>query len=351
MKFSLGQIAEIVKGTLEGDPSVVISEMAEIQNAGPGEITFLGNPRYAKYLSVTGAEAILVPRDFTGSYKNLIRVDNPNYAYALILARLRPGPPSPQPGIRPSAVIAESASLGRDVYIGPNVVIDEKVSIGDGVVLHANSYIGYDSHIGSGSVIFPNVTVYHGVRIGKNVRIHAGAVIGSDGFGFVRTEAGISKIPQAGGVLIEDDVEIGANCAIDRGTLGDTVIRKGTKIDNLVQIAHNVKIGQYCFLAGQSGIAGSATLEDFVTVAGQVGIAGHLTIGKGVIIAAQSGVSKDIAAGSTVLGSPAQDMSKASRELAHIRSIPDIKQRLKELEKRTRESYQATHGIKKAKND
>jgi len=333
IEFSLGQISKIVDGILEGNESSIITDLAEIQHAKEGHLTFLGNPKYRKYLSVTKATAILVPKDFSGSYKNLIRVENPNLAFSLMISRFRPGPPLPTPGIHKTACIAESAKLGRNIYIGPNVVIEDKAVIENSVSIFANSYIGAETQIKSETVIRPNVTIYHSCQIGSNVLIHSGVVVGSDGFGFVRTKKSIKKIPQAGCVVIEDDVEIGANCSIDRGTLGDTVISKGTKLDSLVQIAHNVKIGEYCFIAAQSGIAGSSTIEDGVTIAGQVGIAGHLKIGAGAIIAGQSGVTKDVPRGTIVFGYPAQEQNKARREIASIRSIPDIKAKLKEIEK------------------
>lgn len=338
MEFSLGQILKIVDGTLEGDEASIITDLAEIQHAKKGQLTFLGNPKYRKYLSTTEATAVLVSKDFKGSYKNLIRVENPNLAFSLMISRFRPELPLPNPEIHKTACIAKSAQLGENIYIGPNVVIKDKAIIENSVSIFANSYIGTETRIGSETIIRPNVTIYHNCQIGSKVLIHSGVVVGSDGFGFVRTEKTIKKIPQAGRVVIGDDVEIGANCSIDRGTLGDTVISKGTKLDNLIQVAHNVKIGEYCFIAAQSGIAGSSRIEDRVTIAGQVGVAGHLKIGEGAIVAAQSGVSKDVPPGTIVFGYPAQEQKKARREIANIRSIPDIKAKLKEIEKIIKES-------------
>ncbi|MCK4690130.1 MAG: UDP-3-O-(3-hydroxymyristoyl)glucosamine N-acyltransferase [Candidatus Marinimicrobia bacterium] len=338
MEFSLGQILKIVDGTLEGDEASIITDLAEIQHAKKGQLTFLGNPKYNKYLSTTEATAVLVPKDFKGSYENLIRVENPNLAFSLMIPRFRPELPLPNPEIHKTAFIANSAQLGENIYIGPNVIIEDKAVIENNVFIFANSYIGTETRIGSETIIRPNVTIYHNCQIGSKVLIHSGVVVGSDGFGFVRTEKSIKKIPQAGRVVIGDNVEIGANCSIDRGTLGDTVISKGTKLDNLIQVAHNVKIGEYCFIAAQSGIAGSSTIEDRVTIAGQVGVAGHLKIGEGAIVAAQSGVSKDVPPGTIVFGYPAQEQKKARREIANIRSIPDIKAKLKEIEKIIEES-------------
>jgi UDP-3-O-[3-hydroxymyristoyl] glucosamine N-acyltransferase len=333
MTYTLAQISRIVQGNLKGNPDAIITDIAEIQNACKGELSFLSNPKYTKFLETTGAEAILVPKDFKGKFKNLILVENPNYAFSLLIAKFRPRIPLPKPHIDPSASIAKTATIGNDVYIGPNVIIDDHVVIGNKTTLFGNIYIGKESTIGSSTVIYSNVSIYHRCQIGNDVIIHSGAVIGSDGYGFVRTEDGISKIPQEGGVVISNDVEIGANCAIDRGTLGNTVIGKGTKLDNFIHVAHNVKIGQYCFIVAQSGISGSTQIADGVTIAGQVGIAGHLKVGKGAIIAAQSGITKDVPPGAIMFGYPAQERSKARREIGNIRSIPDIKERLKIIER------------------
>jgi len=332
VELSLQKIAELVGGKVDGDGSLLVRDLAEIQHAGPGELSFLGNPKYVKFLATTRATAILVEENFKEPYPNLIRVPNVNFAYSRALAIFRPEASKSAPGIAPTAIIAPDAVLGKNVHIGAHVVIADKCVIGERVYILSNSVIGRETQIGDDTLIYPNVSVYHRCRIGKRVIIHSGAVVGSDGFGFVRVENSIEKIPQAGGVIICDDVEIGANTTVDRGTLGDTVIGKGTKIDNLVQIAHNVKIGEYCFLAGQSGVAGSTIIEDDVTIAGQVGIAGHLHIGAGAIIAAQAGVSKDIPTGAVVIGSPAQEKGKVWREMANIRSIPDIKEKIKQLE-------------------
>ncbi len=332
MTYTLAQITQLVKGELAGDPQAIITDLAEIQHAQPGELSFLSNPKYAKFMETTQAEAILVSREFEGSYKNLIRVPDPYFAFSQLISTFRPPIPLPKPGIDPSAIIASSASVGKGCYIGPNVIIADDVSIGENSILMGNTSIGSRSKIGSNALIFPNVSIYHRCEIGNDVRIHSGTVIGSDGYGFVRTEQGISKIPQEGGVIIGDDVEIGANCAIDRGTLGNTVIGKGTKLDNFIQIAHNVKLGEYCFIAAQSGVAGSTHVGNKVTIAAQVGIAGHLTLEDGVIVAAQSGVTKDVPANTVMFGSPAQERNKARREIGHIRSIPDIKERIKKIE-------------------
>lgn len=332
MKFSLGQLAQLVKGQVVGDVDLVIHDVAEIQHAQAGQITFLANPKYTKYVATTHAAAIVVAKDTTINFPNLLLVDNPNYAFAQLIAIFRPELPLPAPQIHPTAVIATNAVIGHQVYIGPHVIIESGAIIEDRVVLYGNDYIGAEAKIGAGSVIFPNVTIYHHCQLGKNCRVHAGVVIGSEGYGFVRVGDGIEKIPQAGRVIIEDEVEIGANTTIDRGTLGDTVIGRGTKLDNLIQIAHNVKLGSNCFMAAQGGVAGSATIEDGVSIGGQVGIAGHIVVGKGAMIAAQAGVSKDVPAGAMMVGTPAQERSKFVADIAAIHSIPEIKERLKKVE-------------------
>ena len=333
MTFTLTQISQFISGKVEGNPDTVITDLAEIQHAEDGELTFLSNPKYSKFIATTHAAAILVANDFSGEFKNLIRVADPYFAFSQLIPKFRPPLIPPKPGIDPSAKIAESAILGKECYIGPNVIIEASSKIGDNVILLGNSFIGQKTEIGQNSFVFPNVSIYHGCKIGSNARIHSGTVIGSDGYGFVRTETGISKIPQEGGVEIGNDVEIGANCSIDRGTLGNTVIGKGTKLDNFIQIAHNVKVGEYCFMAAMSGIAGSSRIGNYVTIAAQVGIAGHLNIGDGVMIAAQSGLTKDVNPNVIMFGSPAQDQHTARREIANIRSISDMKERIKNLEK------------------
>jgi UDP-3-O-[3-hydroxymyristoyl] glucosamine N-acyltransferase len=332
MKFTLKELSELVEGELSGDPKATIHDVAEIQNALPGEITFLGNDKYKKYIDTTEAEAIIVHKDIEINYKNLIKVDNPNLAFSLCIAKFRPPVPPKPPGIHRSAQVSKSAILGNDIYIGPNVIIEDEAVIENGAYIHAGCYVGTNARIGANSIIYPNVTIYYKCIIGENNIIHSGTVIGSDGFGFVRKEETIEKILQTGRVIIKDDVEIGSNCSIDRGTIGDTEIGKGTKLDNQIQIGHNCKIGELCFIAGQSGIAGSTTIGDFVTIAGQVGIAGHITIGSGVIIAAKSGITKDIAPGEFWFGYPATPYKAKTREIANIRAIPDLKKRIKKIE-------------------
>ena len=331
--MTLKKISEIIDGSLEGDPSAVVRDVAEIQNANSGEITFLGNPKYERYVDQTEAEAIIVDQNYSGSYKNLIRVNNVNLAFSKMLEHFRPSNKKPEPKIFESAFISEDAILGVNIYIGPNVVIHQDAIIENGAVIMANSYIGAGSRIGSESIINAGVNIYSNCTIGENVIIHSGTVIGSDGYGYTRTEKGIDKIPQKGGVTIENNVEIGANCTIDRGTISNTKIGEGTKLDNLIQLGHNVEIGRNCFIVAQTGIAGSTKVEDGVTIAGQVGINGHIKIGKGAKIAAKSGITKDVQPGTTMFWYPAREQSQARKDIVNIRRIAKLKDRIKKLEK------------------
>jgi len=337
LSLTLEEIAQKVDGKLEGDGSATVKDVAEIQNAEEGEISFLENPKYAKYVETTNAEAIFVKKDFEGDYKNLIRVENPELAFSKVLEYFRPSPPIPEPGISESASIADSAILGVDIYIGPNVVIQDEAVIENKAIIKANSFVGRGSRVGAESFINSNVSVYNDCKLSENVTIHSGTVIGSDGYGYSRTAEGIEKIPQRGGVIVERDVEIGANCTIDRGTIGDTVIGHGSKLDNLIQVGHNVKIGSYCFIVSQTGISGSTSVGDGVTIAGQVGVAGHIDIGDGAQIAAKSGVTKDVEPGTTVFWYPAREQKKARRDIVNIRRISQLKDKVKELEQKIKE--------------
>ncbi len=333
MTITLKELNDLVGGELQGDPKANIKDVAEIQNALPGEITFLGNAKYKKYIETTGAEAIIVQKAFESDFKNLIKVDNVNLAFSLCLAKLRPEIQKKSPSIHKTAVVAKSAILGTDIYIGPNVVVEDNAVIENGAYIYGNCFIGNGGRVGAESVIHPNVTIYHQCAVGVRNIIHSGTVIGSDGYGFVRKNATIEKIPQTGKVIINEDVEVGSNCSIDRGTIGDTIIGKGTKLDNQIQVGHNVKIGKYCFVAGQTGIAGSTKIGDYVTIAGQVGIGGHIEIGSKAIIGAQSGVSKSVPEGEFWFGYPAAQYKVATKRIGYIRLIPDLKKRIKEIEK------------------
>lgn len=330
--FTAGKIAELIGGVVIGDPGVVLTGFAPAGTAKPGDLTFAENETYFGRAENSAAAAVMVDGAFTSSTKVLIRVPNARIGFAKVLPLFFPEP-AITPGIHPSAAIAFSAVIDPGAYIGPHCIIGENVRIGPGAILQGGDYIGADCHIGAGTQLFPNVTLYPKTQIGDRVRIHAGVVIGSDGFGYVVDDGVHRKIPQIGNVIIHDDVEIGANVTVDRGALGPTVIGKGTKIDNLVQIAHNVVIGEHCLIVAQAGIAGSTKLGNYVTLAGQVGLAGHLKIGTKVTVTAQSGVMHDIPDGQVWFGTPAQPDRKMKRQLLSQKQLPELLRRVAELER------------------
>ncbi|MBW2056091.1 MAG: UDP-3-O-(3-hydroxymyristoyl)glucosamine N-acyltransferase [Deltaproteobacteria bacterium] len=332
MKKTLRELASLVNGQVRGDPSVEISGVAPCDSAGPGEITYVKGRKYLALLETTGASAVITPPG-TVSKKNLLWADNPQLAFAKILGILYPRPPR-TPGVHETACISPTAVLGSNVSIGPYTVIGENVSIGDGVVLHGCISIGDNSTVGQDTVIHPHVSIYEGTTIGKRVILHSGVVIGSDGFGYVRDGSSHFKIPQVGGVTIEDDVEIGANSTIDRATMGQTIIRRGVKIDNLVQVAHNVVIGENSIVVAQVGIAGSARVGSNVVLAGQVGIADHIEIGDNVIVGAQAGVGKDVPPNQVLQGSPTMPQRDFLRSSLLVARLPQIKRTLDALVRR-----------------
>ena len=279
------------------------------------------------------ASAILAPAEFQSESKTVIQVKDARIAFAQVLPLFFPEKQF-TPGFHPSAVVAESANIAETAHIGPNCVIGENVTIGDDAILEAHCWIGDDSALGQACHLFPNVSVYHGCRLAKRVRIHSGTVIGSDGFGYVFDQDHHRKIPQIGGVIIEDDVEIGANCTVDRGALGDTKIGRGTKIDNLVQIGHNVIIGEHCIIIAQNGIGGSSKIGAYSILAGQAGVAGHLKVGPKSVVAAKSGVINDLEGNQQYMGYPAIPASEAKRQIVAVKKLPDLAKRVRELEKR-----------------
>jgi len=333
--MKLSEIAKILGGELVGDGDVEVEKVSEIQNASKGDITFIANPKYEKFFETTEASAVIVGKNFSRRREDvsLIMVDEPYYAFVKVLKLLNPPVELLPKGIHPTAVIAGSAVLGRDVRIGANVVVGERAKIGDNTVIMPGVVIGDDVEIGNDVLIYPNVTIYHRCKIGNRVIIHSGTVVGSDGFGFVpRPDGTYEKIPQVGIVVIEDDVEIGSNCSIDRATLGETVIKRGAKLDNLIQIAHNVVIGENTVIAAQTGIAGSTKIGKNCVLAGQVGIVGHIEIADRTTIAAQSGVSKSITEpGKVYFGYPAREHSVALRIEGAIRQLPELIKEFREL--------------------
>ena len=331
--YTTGQIAERIGATVIGDPNLPLTGFAPADSAKPGDLTFAENESYFARAKQSAASAILVAEDFSPDAKTLIRVTNARVAFAQVLPLFFPEPTF-APGIHPSAVVAATAQVDPTAHIGPHCVVGERVKIGPGAVLISQVYVGDDCSVGEQTRLFPHVTLYQRSHLGKRVRIHAGAVIGADGFGYVFDGSEHRKVPQVGQVLIQDDVEIGANTTIDRAALGATIICKGTKIDNLVQIAHNVTIGEHSIIVAQVGIAGSTKIGSYVTVAGQAGIAGHLRIGDRVTLAAQSGVMHHIPEGQKWMGSPAQPDRVTKRQLLAIERLPDLLRRVHELERR-----------------
>jgi len=331
--YTTGQIAERIGATVIGDPNLPLTGFAPADSAKPGDLTFAENESYFARAKQSAASAILVAEDFSPDTKTLIRVTNARVAFAQVLPLFFPEPTFTA-GIHPSAVVAATAQVDPTAHIGPHCVVGERVKIGPGAVLISQVYVGDDCSVGEQTRLFPHVTLYQRSHLGKRVRIHAGAVIGADGFGYVFDGSEHRKVPQVGQVQIQDDVEIGANTTIDRAALGATIICKGTKIDNLVQIAHNVTIGEHSIIVAQVGIAGSTKIGAYVTVAGQAGIAGHLRIGDRVTLAAQSGVMHHIPEGQKWMGSPAQPDRVTKRQLLAIERLPDLLRRVHELERR-----------------
>src|SRR5262245_24200975 len=332
MPFTAAEIAAQIQGQVEGDGSVVLTGLAPADRSRPGDLTFAENEAYFGRAEESEASAILVGDNFTASKKVLIRVANARVAFAKVLALFFPSPTFP-PGIHPTAVIAASAQIDPSAHVGPYCVIGDEVRVGPRVVLHGANHVGTECLLREGVQLFPHVTLYARTQVGNRVTLHAGTVIGGDGFGYVFDDGVHRKIPQIGNVIIHDDVEIGANVTIDRGALGSTVIGKGTKIDNLVQIAHNVVIGEHCLIGALVGISGSTQLGNYVTLAGQVGLTGHIKIGNQVTIAAQSGVKDNIPDGEKWLGSPAQPDRTMKRQWIALQQLPELLKRVAGLEK------------------
>jgi UDP-3-O-[3-hydroxymyristoyl] glucosamine N-acyltransferase len=336
MSFTAAQIAEKLQGELVGDGSVQLTGLAPAEHARAGELTFAENAAYFAAAEQSQAAAILVAGPFVSSSKVLIRVANPRVALARVLPIFFPPEEHPQ-GIHPSAVIADSARVDPTAHIGPNCVLGARVRLGARSVLMGGNDLRADCQLGDDVCLFPNVVLYRKTQIGHRVTIHAGTVIGSDGFGYVLDGGRHRKLLQLGNVIIQDDVEIGANTAIDRGALGPTVIGEGTKIDNLVHVAHNVVMGRHCVIMGQVGFAGSTHLGDYVVVASQSGIADHLKLGNQVVVGAKSGVMRDVAQGGRVLGTPAAPDRQAKRQMIAMQQLPELIHRLRELEKQVKE--------------
>jgi UDP-3-O-[3-hydroxymyristoyl] glucosamine N-acyltransferase len=336
MSFTAAQIAEQLKGEVVGDGAVRLTGFAPADSARAGDLTFAEKENHFAAAEQSEAAAILVSGAFTSVNKVLIRVKDARVAMARVLPVFFPPEQMPS-GIHPSAVIDASARVDPTAHIGSNCVVGARVRLGARSVLMGGNHIGRDSHIGDDCCLFPNVVIYARTQIGHRVSIHAGTVIGSDGYGYVFDEGRHRKVLQVGNVVLGDDVEIGSNTSIDRAALGSTVIGAGTKIDNLVHVAHNVVMGRHCLVMGQSGFAGSTHLGDYVVIASQSGIGGHLKLGNQAMVGAKSGVLRDIPDGGRVLGYPASPDREAKRQVIAVQQLPDMIHRLRDLEKQVEE--------------
>lgn len=338
MQFTAAKIAMIIKGHVEGNADVAVSSFGKIEEAQNGQLSFLANPKYEDYLYTTGASIIIINETLQLKKpvtSTLIRVPDAYVAFATLLEAYQQMQSQQLTGIQQPVYIDASAKVGEQVFIGAFAYIGKNAVLGNSVKIYPNTYIGDNTIIGDHSSIHPGVKIYHDVIIGKNVCIHAGTVIGSDGYGYApQADGTYKKIPQMGNVVIEDNVEIGANTTIDRATMGSTVIKTGAKLDNLLQIAHNVEIGNNAIIAAQAGISGSTKIGNNVMIGGQAGIVGHIQIADGSKINAQSGVSKSIKTpNTTVTGSPAFDYTAALRSQAMAKNLPELEQRIKVLER------------------
>ena len=337
--LTAAQVAQLAQGELVGDGAVRLSGFAPLDRAGPADLSFLTNNKYLGQFKASAAGAVLVTadhRDTADGPRTRIVVKNPHRAMLDILRTLFPDPPRPR-GVAPTAVIGKGAVLGADVYLGPGVIVGPGARIGDRTVIHAHAVIGDGVRVGDDCTLHPHVVLYARAVVGNRVILHAGVRVAVDGFGYQRGDAGHERVPHIGRSIIEDDVEIGANSCIDRGSVTDTVIGAGSKLDNLVHVGHNVRIGKRCLLMAMVGIAGSTIVEDDVILAGQVGLAGHLTVGKGAIVGAQAGVIGNVDAGAVISGYPARDHRGLLRESAALRKLTPIARDLEKMVKRGRD--------------
>lgn len=344
MQFTAKQISEFIDGTIEGDENVKVSELSKIENGKPGSLCFLSNPKYENYLYLTNASVVIVGREFVPSQKvssTLIRVADPYSAFSVLLDKYNEAvnQTNAQVGIEQPSFIHPTAKIGKNVFIGAFAYIAENVVIGDGSKISAQAFIGADTLIGTNCTVFPGVKIYNRSVLGNNIIIHSNTVVGSDGFGFApQADGTYTKIAQIGNVVIEDDVEIGANTAIDRATMGSTFIRKGVKLDNLIQIAHNVDVGAHSVVAAQTGISGSSKLGEKCVIGGQVGIAGHLSLAKGTQIGAQAGINFNTTEENKQWhGSPAQPLRDWMRASVIFKQLPSVEKRIASLEAKIKE--------------
>ena len=335
MEFSAKQIATYLHGEIVGNENETVHTFAKIEEGVPGAISFLSNPKYTHYRYTTQSSIVLVNKDLKLDHDvktTLIKVDNAYESLAQLLTLYEQSKPK-KTGIDPLASIAPTAKIGNNVYIGPFACVEDGVEIGDNTYIHPHVTIGCHAKVGNNTTLYPHVTIYQDCHVGNNCILHAGCVIGADGFGFAPSPQGYDKIPQIGIVIIEDNVEIGANTCVDRATMGATVIHQGVKLDNLIQIAHNVEIGSHTVMASQGGVAGSAKIGEWCVFAGQVGIAGHIKVGDHVTIGAQSGIPGNTKSGSTLMGYPAVDPKIFARSSVIFKKLPEMYTELQNLQK------------------
>lgn len=338
MQITAKELAALLGGVVDGNPDAVVSNLAKIEEAQSADLSFIANPKYETYAATTGAGILIVNEKLpktAGVTATLVRVPDPYAAFTKLLS-LYNQQTQQKAGVEQPCFIAEDAEVSPDAYIGAFSYLGRGVKVGSGCKIYPNTYLGDGVTIGDGTTVYANVAIYHACKVGCNVIIHAGTVIGSDGFGFAPNPDGsFNKIPQTGNVVIEDDVEIGANCTIDRATLGSTVIRKGVKLDNLIQIAHNVEVGPNSVIAAQAGVSGSTKLGANAMIGGQVGIVGHIQLADGIKVQAQSGISKSIRqSGSAWAGSPAFNYQQNLKSQVIFRNLPELEQRVRDLEAR-----------------
>ncbi len=336
MGKNLKEIAMLIEGEVVGDESIEVEGVADIEEAKEGEIAFISDKKHLPRLKTTRASAVIVSREIKEAKVSLIRVENPYLAFSQMMRILVPYQ-KPTKGVHPSAIIPEGVDLGKEISIGAHSVIGEGVKIGDNTIIYPLVYVGKGSRIGKDCLIYPQVMIREGVEIGNRTIIHSGTVIGSDGFGYIKAKEKQHKVPQIGKVVIEDDVEIGANVTIDRATLGKTWIKRGVKIDNLVQIAHNVVIGEDSIIVAQVGISGSTEIGKGVTLAGQAGVVGHIKIGDGAIVGGGAAVLKSVPSNTIVSGSPARPHTQAKRIEASVLKLPELYKLVRELKRRVEE--------------
>ncbi|MBR3612387.1 MAG: UDP-3-O-(3-hydroxymyristoyl)glucosamine N-acyltransferase [Bacteroidaceae bacterium] len=335
MKFTAQQIASFINGEVIGNKDAEVYTFAKIEEGTAGALSFLANPKYTEYIYTTNSSVVLVNKDFeaNGDIKaTLIKVDNAYESLAKLMTMYEASKPKKQ-GISSLASISPTAKVGENCYIAPFAVIGDGCEIGDGCYIHDGVSVGDGAKVGNNCILYAHVTIYHDCRIGNNCILHSGCVVGADGFGFAPTANGYDKIPQTGIVVIEDNVEIGANTCIDRATMGSTVIHSGVKLDNLIQIAHNDEIGSHTVMASQAGIAGSAKIGEWCMIGGQAGVSGHCKMGDRTIVGAQCGIIGSRKGGETLLGSPAMDAKEFIRASAYLKKLPDLDKKVKELMK------------------